>query len=124
MPNDNPFSFGAMVTDPNRFIGRRAELEIITARLNGQQPQGSAVVGPRRIGKSSLLHYLYQPRTDETVRAAANQQVIYLSASDGNCSTPDAFRLTLVRALLAGQSADRRTSKGRQQAALTTQLDI
>lgn len=37
MPGDNPFTFGAMITDPDRFIGRRAELEIITARLNGNQ---------------------------------------------------------------------------------------
>ncbi|MFN8490865.1 MAG: ATP-binding protein [Caldilineaceae bacterium] len=113
MSNANPFTFGAMITDPNRFIGRRAELEIITARLNGSQPQGSAVVGPRRIGKSSLLHYLYQPRTDETVRAAANQRVLYLDAQQGECATPEAFRRTLVMALLASQPFDRRTQKGK-----------
>lgn len=71
MAESNPFTFGPMITDPQRFIGRRAELAIITARLNGSQPQGSAIVGPRRIGKSSLLHYLYQPRQDETLRRTA-----------------------------------------------------
>lgn len=79
MATGNLFTFGPMITDPDRFIGRRAELEIITTRLNGSQPQGMAVVGPRRIGKSSLLHYLYRPRAQEALRCAPNQQVIYVS---------------------------------------------
>jgi hypothetical protein len=118
----NPFTFGPMITDPHRFIGRRAELEIITARLNGPQPQGSAIVGPRRIGKSSLLHYLYQPRHEETLRCAANQQIIYLDAQQGECTTPDAFRRTLTQKLLATQPADRRTREGKQRADLQSQL--
>lgn len=122
MAEPNPFTFGPMITDPDRFIGRRAELAIITARLNGPQPQGSAVVGPRRIGKSSLLHYLYQPRKDEPLRGAANQQVIYLDAQQGECTTPDAFRRTLAQKLLATQPRNRRTSEGKQRADLQDQL--
>lgn len=111
-----------MITDPDRFIGRRAELEIITARLNGPQPQGSAVVGPRRIGKSSLLHYLYQPRQEESLCCAANQQVIYLDAQQGECTTPDTFRRTLTQKLLTTQPPDRRTREGKQRADLQNQL--
>jgi hypothetical protein len=118
----NPFTFGPMITDPDRFIGRRAELEIITARLNGPQPQGSAVVGLRRIGKSSLLHYLYQPRQAESLRCAVNQQVIYLDAQQGECTTPDAFRRTLTLKLLATHQPDRRTTKGKQWADLQSHL--
>lgn len=100
MTDTNPFTFGSMITDPQRFIGRRAELGIITARLNGAQPEGSAVVGLRRIGKSSLLHYLYRPREGEELRSAEGLRVIYFSAAEGSCGTPEQFRATLVRALL------------------------
>ncbi len=39
----NPYSFGTMITDPTRFVGRCAELATIMARLNGQQSEGSAI---------------------------------------------------------------------------------
>ena len=84
----NPFTYGSMITDPQRFIGRRAELEFITGRLRGDQPQGSSIVGPHHIGKSSLLHYLTQPRSNEPLCAAPGQQVIYLDAQKGECSSP------------------------------------
>lgn len=113
MADSNPFTFGSMMTAPACFVGRRAELEIITARLTGPQAQGSAIVGPRRIGKSSLLHYLYRPRADEALRCAANQQAIYLDAQQGECTTPDRFRHTLTQKLLAAQPLDRRTREGK-----------
>lgn len=122
MTNTNPFTFGSMITDPQRFIGRRAQLETITARLNGAQPQGSAVVGLRRIGKSSLLHYLYQPREDEELRPAEGLRVTYFSAAEGSCGTPEQFRATLVRALLHDLRLDRRTTEGRWLAELQEQL--
>jgi hypothetical protein len=118
----NPFTYGSMITDPQRFIGRRAELEFITGRLRGDQPQGSSIVGPRRIGKSSLLHYLTQPRSDESLCAAPGQQVIYLDAQKGECSSPERFRMMLGCALLAEQRCDRRTTEGRVLAELQAQL--
>ncbi len=118
----NPFTYGSMITDPQRFIGRRAELEFITGRLRGEQPQGSSIVGPRRIGKSSLLHYLLKPRADETLRAAPNQQVVYLDAQTGECSSPDRFRIMLLRTLLDEQRLDRRTTEGRLLAEMQMQL--
>ncbi len=93
MPNLNPFMYGSMITDPERFVGRRAKLEFITSRLNGEQPQGSSIVGPRRMGKSSLLHYLIHPRDNETLCKAPGQHVVYFDAQKGECSTPDRFRV-------------------------------
>lgn len=122
MPNTNPFTFGSMITDPQRFIGRRAQLETITARLNSAQPQGSAVVGLRRIGKSSLLHYLYRPREGEELRPAEGLRVIYFSAAEGSCGTPEQFRAALVRALLHDLRLDRRTTEGRWLAELQERL--
>ena len=119
----NPFTFGAMIADPQRFVGRRAELDVIVARLNGVQPQGSSVVGPRRIGKSSLLHYLYRPRSGEPLQPAGNLRVFYLSAAGGDCVTPEAFRAALLRALLHEAHPDRRTKEGRQLGEYLKQLE-
>lgn len=111
--NTNLFFFGKMITDPHKFVGRRTELATITARLNAAQPQGSSIVGPRRIGKSSLLHYLYQPRPNETLCAADNLLVVFLSASDGRCDTADHFRATLIAETITKAQPNRRTKAGK-----------
>lgn len=92
----NPFTFGTMITEPDKFIGRRHELNLICTRLNGDQPQGSAIVGPRRIGKSSLLHYLYKPRVDEPLQPNDKCRVIFWDVSEGDCYTPAQFRTQLL----------------------------
>jgi hypothetical protein len=114
----NPYSFGTMITDPARFAGRRAELETIMARLNGQQSEGSAIVGPRRIGKSSLLHYLYRPRPDDPLRLQDGIELFYLDVADGRCATRDQFRALLLALLLARTPLDRRRQPDRDLAQL------
>ena len=52
----NPFTNRGVITDPNDFFGRKEQLDQIIERL--QKMQSCSVVGPRRIGKSSLLNYL------------------------------------------------------------------
>lgn len=56
----NPFYFGGKITNPTRFVGRKAELRFITQRMAGTQMTSVAVVGGRRIGKSSLIYHVYQ----------------------------------------------------------------
>jgi hypothetical protein len=119
----SPFTFGAMIRDPARFIGRRAELAQIMARINGSQAQGSAVVGPRRIGKSSLLYYLAHPRPDEPLRPDAGQKIVYFSAAEGCCETPDAFRASLIRMVLRNANLERRTATGRRLADILQTLE-
>jgi hypothetical protein len=58
-PN-NPFYFGGKITNPAHFVGRQAEVRAIIQRMDGPQMTSVAVVGERRIGKSSLLHHIYQ----------------------------------------------------------------
>ena len=53
----NPFYYGGRV-EPDQFVGRQSELRRIFAALeiaHTGQMQSVSVVGPRRIGKSSLL---------------------------------------------------------------------
>ncbi|MBN1525405.1 MAG: ATP-binding protein [Spirochaetales bacterium] len=46
------------VVDPNQFIGQRSTVRRIFSRIGAERPQSVAVIGGRKIGKSSLLNYL------------------------------------------------------------------
>lgn len=53
----NPFIVGSPVP-PTHFIGRKREVTTILGNLCGPGKGCSAIIGERRIGKTSLLHYL------------------------------------------------------------------
>ena len=56
----NPYTFGVPVRGEN-FFGRKEELQVILDTLENVprgQKQDLAILGPRRIGKSSLLYRL------------------------------------------------------------------
>jgi hypothetical protein len=57
----NPYLNRVAIRDPAQFYGRRREVARIFSRLGADRPQSIAVVGDRRIGKSSLLNYLCVP---------------------------------------------------------------
>jgi hypothetical protein len=54
----NPFTVGAPIIYPSAFFGRTRELSRLFGLLRGVQLQNGAVVGPRYIGKTSLLRYM------------------------------------------------------------------
>ncbi len=56
---DNPYIFRGPVHDPGMFFGRTHELNEIAAFLRGNQ--SISIVGPRKIGKTSLLFHLMRP---------------------------------------------------------------
>lgn len=57
----NPYLNRVAIRDPAQFYCRRREVARIFSRLGADRPQSIAVVGERRIGKSSLLNYLCAP---------------------------------------------------------------
>ncbi len=59
-PFNNPFLNRVMIREPESFLGRAREVQSVFNRLNASTPQSVAVVGMRRIGKSSLLYYCTQ----------------------------------------------------------------
>jgi hypothetical protein len=59
--NVNPFTYGNPISDPQRFFGRQREIEQVYSRLRNYEAESSSIVGERRIGKTSLLHYLKHP---------------------------------------------------------------
>jgi hypothetical protein len=52
----NPFQAGGRLRDPRHFVGRESELRQILSRVANMD--SVSVVGPRRIGKSSLLQHI------------------------------------------------------------------
>lgn len=62
----NPFLYGKPISAASRFWGRKNELDHILTRLCSYQPECTALVGERRIGKTSLLNQL---RNEQTMQA-------------------------------------------------------
>jgi serine/threonine protein kinase len=56
----NPYLHRVMIRNDANFYGREREIRKIYSRLDAPHPQSISIVGDRRIGKSSLLNYLYQ----------------------------------------------------------------
>ncbi len=57
----NPFIIGAPAS-ASKFIGRREQVNTILSQLANPESRGSsAISGERRIGKTSLLHYITSP---------------------------------------------------------------
>jgi class 3 adenylate cyclase len=59
----NPYLNRVMIPHPSMFFGRTVVVKRIASRICAQRPQSISIVGERRIGKSSLLNYLHNPRT-------------------------------------------------------------
>ena len=57
----NPYLNRVMIREVSDFYGRRREVAKIFARIGASRPQSVAIVGERRIGKSSLLNHLCHP---------------------------------------------------------------
>lgn len=78
----NPYHLRNAIRDDRHFVGRRRELDELFALAGAEQPQSVAVVGDRRIGKSSLLQALYRRLRDSDDTIVAYQDVNGLSSSE------------------------------------------
>lgn len=57
----NPYLNRVAIRDPRHFVGRRREIAKVFSRIGASRPQSIAIVGDRRIGKSSLLNQIFHP---------------------------------------------------------------
>jgi tetratricopeptide (TPR) repeat protein/Cdc6-like AAA superfamily ATPase len=55
--DENPFILGRVV-QPREFVGREDVISRVRERLDSKHMQSVSIVGPRRIGKTSLLRYI------------------------------------------------------------------
>lgn len=58
----NPFSQLLVAFVPDRFFGRRADIEPILYGVSASEPRSFAIHGLKTIGKTTLLKYLGEPR--------------------------------------------------------------
>jgi len=76
------FVAGPPITHPRYFFGRRRELKRLFNLLKRRPLQNAALIGPRRSGKTSLLHYLKNITTTPSTQLRPNQQNDWLSAPE------------------------------------------
>jgi tRNA A-37 threonylcarbamoyl transferase component Bud32 len=72
---DNPYISRGPVRSPEMFFGRVHELNEIAAFLRGNQ--SVSIVGPRKIGKTTLLFHLLRPETWEQFNLGKENLFIY-----------------------------------------------
>ena len=72
----NPYLSRGPVRSQEMFFGRDHELREIANFLKGNQ--SVSIVGPRKIGKTSLLFHLMRPRVSEELGIAAGTLICYL----------------------------------------------
>ncbi len=90
---ENPFTVRNMIQNPRDFIGRKAEISHIISRL--KTTQSCSVVGERRIGKSSLLYYLFQTGNERL--EDANIRFVYIDLTDACVQTAVDFLMTVLQ---------------------------
>ena len=96
----NPFFYGGRITDPAQFVGREAELRRIFAALETAhegQAQHISVLGPRRMGKSSLLLHVTQTyqqrlRHPESIVLPASTLTMRTATACADCCTASCKR--------------------------------
>jgi len=96
----NPFFYGGRVS-PGFFAGRTQQLRRIFSCLeiaNTGQLQSVSVVGPHRIGRSSLLNYVAE-KYDLFLQSPGSYLFVYVSPHDANCHTVGEFLGTVLDGL-------------------------
>ncbi len=96
----NPFFYGGRV-NPEQFVGRRAELQRIFAGLevtHTGQMQSFSVVGPRRIGKSSLLFFVTH-RHKTYLKNSAKYRFAHVNLQEPSCKTLEGLLRKILKEL-------------------------
>ncbi|MDJ0582845.1 serine protease [Crocosphaera sp.] len=87
-PRDsNPFQFGSPVP-PESFYGRRKAILDFKNRIGAIEPQCINIVGLRRNGKTSLLHYIKE-RPAQFFQPEQKPLIISLDLSNGKFHSPE-----------------------------------
>ncbi|MEZ4589961.1 MAG: BTAD domain-containing putative transcriptional regulator [Chloroflexota bacterium] len=95
----SPFIAGPPITEPTHFFGRERELKRLGMLLRQRPLQNAAIIGPRRSGKTSLLHYL---RLADWLPQAQNYRWIFVDFQDARLGRQE----TLLRTLLTEMELD------------------
>ena len=92
------YNFTSPVYDPDLFLGRRALVSKIYARIGAGRPQSVSIVGDAKIGKSSLLHYLLHERIKGQMLTHPDDYIfLYIPCRTDNQLTLNTFTSTIFR---------------------------
>jgi len=89
----NPFFYSGRIENPDYFVGREAELRRIFSALETAhtgQLQHVSVIGPRGMGKSSLLYHVTQIYGQHLLIPRV-YRFIYVDLDDAHCQTQAGF---------------------------------
>jgi serine/threonine protein kinase len=93
----NPFLNRTMIKHTGDFFGRTQEVKRIYARFNATPPGSISVVGPRKIGKSSLLNYVYARANRQRLLEHPDQMVmVFLDLQRDSGMSMETFVRTLL----------------------------
>ena len=103
----NPYLNRNMIRDRKFFYGRRKEVTTIYSRIGAARPQSVSIVGERRIGKSSLLHFINDPGNRLSyLDESAGYIFLFLDFQEKRRGTVDEFFGSLLE-LLAQEADDK-----------------
>lgn len=95
----NPFVFDGPVVG-QKFIGRKTEVSMVLDRIGSPDRGSVAVIGERRIGKTSLLHYVSSPNVmAHWNRDIESSALIYLDCGTISPATSTRFWQVMLRGL-------------------------
>ncbi len=81
----SPFITGAPITQPRYFFGREKELKRLFNLLKRHPLQNAAIIGKKRSGKTSLLHYLKNISTTPVEQLRPKQKSDWLPYPENYC---------------------------------------
>jgi hypothetical protein len=81
----SPFITGPTITHPRNFFGRQRELKRLFDLLKRHPLQNAAIIGKRRSGKTSLLHYLKNITTTPPEQLRPGQKSDWLTHPECYC---------------------------------------
>ncbi len=101
---ENPFLNRNKITDPQEFYGRQDVIDDILERILHSEPQSVAIVGERRIGKSSLLTHLHDQLTHGHMGGDVDKRVaIRIDPEELVIREPKGFTWVLIDELVSAE---------------------
>ena len=97
----NPYLNRVMIVDQDDFYGRDSVVRKLFTKIDATRPQSVSIVGDRKIGKSSLLNFLMNPRTREAHLTDPDRFVfVYIDFQQFRGNTIADFFLTVFNGII------------------------
>jgi serine/threonine-protein kinase len=108
----NPYLNRVAIRDVSQFYGRRKEIARIFSRIGASRPQSVSIVGERRIGKSSLLNYIYSPEIrSQQLDSNSNYIFVFMDLQEKRYNSIESFFSDLLHKLSEASSDIATTSQ-------------